>query len=328
MSERIIGISPYSKADDLIELNGCVTLDGVQERIDIPEKRHLILYNYSLTNGEILVPRNHDSIRVLLRPSMMKGHAQRDFEHLLLKGESTSDILKLRVQVWCKNTRWCSTQLNMKLIEVNGRKELCFDIPLSEVKEEIIISGFVTREAGNNKSELRKANSIFSVLSNCEDVSIQIDERKEIGGNHLPIVPENIGELLFDIHGLDNDFDLPVIKYSENLKEYFVRDDSKTVNATFMMAMFYFLDAYLKWLIFRCRYDVHDKNHKGLVETFSKYCGTTKSELVEIIEDKKYSENQVKTYLTLSHKLLKGIQVDSPVKYARELSQMIREEIK
>lgn len=328
MSERNISISPYAKADNLIDLKGYVSIEGVEEKIEIPEKRQLILYNYSLTNGDVIVPRKIDKFRIFLKPVFAKGHSQNDFYHLVLNGESSEKTLKLRLQVWCKNTKWCSNQLTLSLSEASGRKEIYFDIPISEVKEEVVVSGFVTREKGSNRNEPRKANAIYSVLSICDEISIQIDERKEIGSNHIPIFPEDIGELLFDIHGLENDFELPVIKYSEDFKEYFVRDNLKTVNTTFMMAMFYFLDSYLKWLIFKCKYDVHDKNHKGLVETFSKYCGISKATLVELVEEKKYSENQVKQYLTLSHNLLHGVQVDSPVKYAKELKLMIKEETK
>jgi hypothetical protein len=328
MSERNITISPYAKADNLIDLKGYVSLDGVEEKIDIPEKKQLILYNYSLLNGDIVVPRKLDSFRIFLKPVFAKGHSQNDFHHLLMNGESAEGTLKLRLQVWCKKTRWCSNQLSLNLNEASGRKEVYFDIPVSEVKEEVVVSGFVTREKGNNRNESRKANTIYSVLSTSDEISIQIDERKEIGGNHLPIFPEDIGELLFDIHGLENDFELPAIKYSEDFKEYFVRDNLKTVNTAFMMAMFYFLDSYLKWLIFKCKYDAHDKSHKGLIETFAKYCSISKANLVELVEERKYSENQIKQYLTLSHNLLHGIQVDSPVKYAKELKLMIKEETK
>jgi hypothetical protein len=134
--------------------------------------------------------------------------------------------------------------------------------------------------------------------------------------------------MVFDIKGLENDFDLPRIKCAKEFKEYFVRNDLKTVNSTFMMVIFYILDSYLKWLIFNCKYDAHDKNHKGLVESFSKYCAISKASLVELIEEKKYSENQTKQYLTLSYKLLLGVQTDSPIKYSKELKQMIKEETK
>jgi len=330
MSERIISISPYAKADNMIDLKGYVSIEGIEEKIEIPEKKHLILYNFSLANGEIVVPRNHDTLRIFLKPTITKGHSPNDFSHLFLNGESVEKVLKLKLQVWCKNTRWCSNQLSVNISDTTGRKEVYFDIPMSEVKEEITVSGFVTREKGGNANEIRKANSIYSVLSNCEDVAIQIDERKEIGGNHLPIDYEDLSnkDMVFDIKGLENDFDLPRIKCAKEFKEYFVRDDLKTVNSTFMMAMFYFLDSYLKWLIFNCKYDAHDKNHKGLVETFAKYCGISKANLVDLIEEKKYSENQTKQYLSLSHKLLYGLQADSPVKYAKELKQMIKEESK
>lgn len=326
MSERNIQILPYAKADNLIEIRGYVSIKGKEEIIDIPDKKHLILYNYSLSNGDVVVPRQFDSLQIVLKPVFSKGHSLADFNHLLLSGENIEKVLNLRLQIWCKNTRWCSHQLSINLNDITGHKEYTFDIPISEVKEELIISGFVIREVGNNISEKRKANAIYSVLSNCEEITIQIDERKEIGGNHLPIYPEDIGYLLFDIHGLDNDFELPVIKYSEDFKEYFVRDDLKTVNATFLMAMFYFLDTYLKWLIFNCKYDAHDKNHKGLVESFAKFCSVSKSSIIEIVEDKKFSENQSKQYLYLSNKLFRGLQTESQIKYAKELKQLIKDE--
>lgn len=328
MSERVISISPYAKADNLIDLKGYVLIDGVEEKIEIPDKKHLILYNYSLTNGETIIPRNYNEIKVFLKPSIIKGHSLTDFNHLVFANESIEKTLRLRVQISCKTTRWCSDQVVVNMSEINGRKEIFFEIPLSEVKGEITVSGFVTRELGKNASEIRKANAVYSIVSTCEEISIQIDERKEIGGNHLPIDPEDIGDLIFDIHGLDNDFELPRIKYSKEFDEYFRRDDIKVVNTTFMMVMFYFLDSYLKWLIFNCKYDGHDKNHKGLVEAFSKYCGISKATLIELVEDKKYSENQAKQYLELSHRLFKGVQTESPIKYSKELKQMIKAEIK
>lgn len=327
MSEQNIPILPYAKADNLIDIRGYVSIEGVEEKIEIPDKKHLILYNRLLANGEIFVPRNHDSFRIFLKPTIAKGHSQNDFSHLLLNGESIEKILKLKLQVWCKNTRWCSNQLTVNLSEANGRKEVYFDIPLSEVKEEIVISGFVIRETGSKVNETRKANSIYSVLSNCEEVAIQIDERKEIGGNHLPIDYEDIGELVFDIHGLDKDYEFPRIKCSNEFKEYFRKENVRTVEVTMMMAMFYFFDAYLKWLIFVCVYDEHDKNQKGLVGSLAELCEVSKSRLVEIAELTKHSEEQSKEYLTLSHSLFKGLQLHSAVKYSKYLKKLIKDEL-
>jgi hypothetical protein len=52
MSERIISISPYAKADNMIDLKGYVSIEGIEEKIEIPEKKHLILYN-GLQLGEV-----------------------------------------------------------------------------------------------------------------------------------------------------------------------------------------------------------------------------------------------------------------------------------
>ena len=330
MSERTITISPYAKEDSLIDLKGYVSIEGVTEIIEIPEKKHLILYNYSLTNDEVVLPREHNFLRIYLKPELAKGKSINDFSNLLINGEIPDRVLKLKLQVSCKTTRWCSNQLSINLNEINGGKEIYFDIPTSDVKDEITISGFIIRAIGIKKDELRKANAIYSVLSNCEDITIQIDERKDIGGNHLPFDYEDLKSkhMVFEIKGLENDFELPRIKCAKEFQEYFVRDDLKTVNSSFMMAMFYFLDSYLKWLIFKCRYDSHDKRHKALIETLARYCGISKTELIELIQEKKYSEHQTKNYLSISHKLFCAIQVDTPFKYAKELKRMIKNELK
>src|SRR5687767_262678 len=118
MSERVIPISTYLKADDLIDIRGHLFVDGIDERIELPEKKQLILYNYSLSNGDILLPRNHDRVRIFLKPVWRKARTQSDFNHMLLKGESPEIILRLRLQVWCKNTRWCSNQIAMNFSEI------------------------------------------------------------------------------------------------------------------------------------------------------------------------------------------------------------------
>ena len=100
MSERIIPISPYAKADNMIDLKGYVSIDGIEEKIEIPDKKHLILYNFSLANGDIVVPRNHDILRIFLKPTIAKGHSPNDFSHFLLNGESVEKVLKLKLQVW------------------------------------------------------------------------------------------------------------------------------------------------------------------------------------------------------------------------------------
>jgi hypothetical protein len=330
MSERIIPISPYTKADSLIDLSGYISVDSIKETIDIPKRKQLILYKYSLSNDNALIPRNHKSLKICLKPNLISGYEIDDFSHLLTEGEVPVKILKLILQVSCKTTRWCSDQYFMNLSEVNGLNQICFEIPISEIKGDIDVTGFVVRMFKSKINEPRKANSAFAVVSDCEEIQIQIDELKEIGGNHLPIDFEDLvnKNMVFDIEGLDNDYEIPRIKCAKEFQEFFVNDNLNTVNSAFMMAMFYFLDSYFKWLIFKCKYDQHDKNHRGLVNLFSKYCTVSKAELIELIQETKYSENQSKTYLSLSHKLFYGIQVNSPIKYSREFKQIIKEELR
>lgn len=219
-----------------------------------------------------------------------------------------------------------SEQKHIPLNEIGTKKTYVFEIPIIEVKELLTVSAFVLRGKGNSKTLLRKANTKYSILSESEEITIQIDERKDIGGAHLPIEPDNIGDKVFEIKGLDSETDIPRIKYSEEFKEYFTRDDLQTVNTTFIMSMFYFLDAYLKWLIFVSRYDGTDKKYKSVLDLFSRYCDITKPKLIEIIQMQKYSSDQTKEFLKLSQDLFNGLQTNSNFKYKKELLKIIKTE--
>lgn len=131
---------------------------------------------------------------------------------------------------------------------------------------------------------------------------------------------------MFDIAGLENDYELPRIKCSDEFEQYFRRDDLMVVTSTFLMAMFYFLDSYLKWLIFKCNYVQSDKNHKALVGLLSSYCSISKSDLIELINEERFSEKQTKGYLRLSKDLLIGIQTSTSLKYSKALKQLIKQE--
>jgi len=328
MSEKIILIEPYKTGVNLISLKGKVSLDGIENEIKIPERNHLNLFNYPLDSGIILTPRSHNTLTVNLTTHWEGATGIDDLKFLVHESEKPEEILSLVVEIWCKTTRWCSEQKHVSLNEIGTKKSYAFQIPINEVKELITVSAFILREKGSSKIFLRKANTKYSILSESEDITIQIDERKDIGGAYLPIEPDNIGEKVFDIKGLDSETDIPRIKYSEEFKEYFTRDDLRTVNITFIMSMFYFLDAYLKWLIFVSRNDSSDKKYKSVLDLFSRYCDITKPKLIEIIQMEKYSPEQTKKYLELSQDLFNGLQTNSDFKYKKELLKIIKEEDK
>ncbi len=328
MNERNIPISPYITIDDIINLEGYIIIGENQQRIELPDNKSLNLFNYTISGEASIFPRNYESFILCITPKWQKGFNEGHLQSLILDGELLFQTLKLKIQVSCKTSRWCSNQYSIDLLEVKNGISLEIKIPLSEIKDEITLSGFLIRIKTNGKNENRKANKIYSVVSKCEDVIIQIDEIKEIGGSHLPIDPEELGNLLFDIKGLDDDFELPRIKYSAELKEYFVRDNLNIVNTTFMMSFFYFCDTYLKWLIFTCKYDYNDKNHNALIDLLAKYCDITKTDFKNLIEEEKYSQDQIKGYLSLSSKLLYGIQYESKLNYKNTLKQMIKDEMK
>lgn len=326
MSEKTILIEPYQTGTNLIALKGKVSLDGLEGEIKIPEKNHLNLFNYSLESGQIVMPRQHETLTINLITRWAGATGTKDLQFLIDNSEKPEDVLSFVIEIWCKTTRWCSEQKHISLSEIGLKKNYTFQIPINEVKEVITISAFVLREKGNSKHLLRKANAKYSILSESEEITIQIDERKDIGGAYLPIEPDNIGDKVFDIKGLDIETDIPRIKYSEDFKEYFTRDDLQTVNTTFIMSMFYFLDSYLKWLIFVSRYDTSDKKYKSVLDLFSRYCNITKARLIEIIQLEKYSAEQTKQFLKLSQDLFNGLQTNTNFKYKKELLKIIKAE--
>ncbi|MEJ7683738.1 MAG: hypothetical protein WKG06_38930 [Segetibacter sp.] len=93
-----------------------------------------------------------------------------------------------------------------------------------------------------------------------------------------------------------------------------------------MASMSYFLDHYLKWLIFTSKYDESDKNQKGLIELFSRYCFISKGEIVQIIEKEKFSKEAIEGYLDLSQKLFRGFQLNKDFKYKNELIRLFKKE--
>lgn len=328
MSETTIEIKPYEIGANLISLKGKVLLDGIEDEIKIPEKNHLNLFNFSLDSGKIITPRLHSKLTVSLSTIWAGATGINDLKFLIDDLEKPEDVLSLVVEIWCKTTRWCSEQKHIPLTDVGTKKTYSFEIPINEVKELLTVSVFVMREKGNNKTLLRKANTRYSILSESKVITIQIDERKDIGGAYLPIEPDNIGDKVFEIKGLDSETDIPRIKYSEEFKEYFTRDDLRTVNTTFIMSMFYFLDSYLKWLIFVSRYDAADKKYKSVLDLFSRYCEISKPKLIDIIQMDKYSPDQTKEFLKLSQDLFKGLQSNSNFNYKKELLKIIKGEDK
>lgn len=326
MSEKTILIEPYKTGVNLIGLKGKVSFDGMEDEIVIPERNHLNLFNFSLESGKILIPRSHNTLSVNLSTTWENAIGINDFKFLVDETEKPEEVLSLVIQISCKTTRWCSEQKHVALNEIGTKKKISFDIQISEVKELLTVSAFVLREKGNSKSLLRKAHTKYSILSESEEITIQIDERKDIGGAHLPIEPANIGDKVFEMDGLDKETDIPRIKYSEDFKEYFTRDDLQTVNVTFIMSMFYFLDSYLKWLIFVSRNNPSDKKYKSVLDLFSRYCNLTKAKLIEIIQMDKYSSDQTKEFLKLSQHLFNGLQTNSNFKYKKELLKIIKAE--
>jgi len=322
MSERIIKIEPYKTYDDIIRLSGKVILPDGQTEINIPEERNLNLYNYEIENGIGIKPRDYSSLNLKVNLSWRQDSHIGMFDNLVLDTENPAEVLALRMQVQCEKTRWCGEQKKVELGVITKRAVFDFHIPLNEIKDHVKIVAFITREteAKNIFSEI--PTSSLAIVSSCKPLTIQIDEVKDIAGDYLPIGPGNIGDLAFDIQGLDDAFDLPRIFYSEDLKEYLTRDDLLSVNASILTALFYFLDQFLKWLIFICRLDINDKRHKSIVEMFATNCSISKEELTSIIEKEKLCAEQTKAYLELSKKLFKNVQLQ--YKYKRELRNLFK----
>jgi len=326
MSEIIIPIEPYVTYNDLIKISGRIFFNNQDIEIAIPENRHLNLYNYELNDSIQIIPRNHNLIIIKVSLAWKKDFQLSSLANLLPEGENPTEVLSFRLQVNCEKTRWCSEQKKIELSSINKMSLYSFEIPIDEVKNILRIQGFIVREFDAKGIHPNISDSTLAIISTSKELSIQIDELKEIGGEYLPIGPGNTGDLAFEISGLDNPFELPKIFYSEELKEFLTRDDLTSVNSSILTSLFYFLDRYLKWLIFTCRIDLNNKYHNSLIDLFSKYCVTPKEEIIDLIQKDKYGEAQTKGYIELSDKLFTGIQLQN--KYKRELKIIYKSEIK
>lgn len=326
MSERIIEIAPYKTYDDLIKLSGKVFIPDNDVEIEIPENRSLNLYNYELNDSVVITPRNYESILLKVTLSWKKDFNLSSLANLLTPNENPTEVLGFRLQVTCDKTRWCSDQKKIDISSITKRAVFSFEIPTSEVKGIIKIGGFITRETEAKNADFNIPDSSLAIVSICKELSIQIDEIRDIGGEYLPIGPGNTGDLAFDIQGLENPFELPKIYYSEDLKIFLTRDDLASVSSSILTSLFYFLDQYLKWFVFTCRLDVNNKYHNSLIDLFSRYTLAPKEDIIDLVECDKYSQEQVKGYLNLSLKLFHGTQIQN--KYKRELKNIYKSEIK
>ncbi len=326
MSERFIYIEPYKTYNDLIKLSAKVYFPELDLEINVPENRSLNLYNYELNDSTTIIPRSQGLITIRVSLAWKKDFQLTSLANLLPEHENPIEVLSFRLQVSCERTRWCSEQKKIDLSLITKRALFSFDIPLNEVKNILKVDGYITREVDAKGVQPNISESSLAILSTSKELSIQIDEIKEIGGEYLPIGPGNTGDLAFEISGLDNPFELPKIFYAEELKEFLTRDNMASVNSSILTSLFYFIDRYLKWLIFTCRIDTNNKYHNSLVDLFSKYCATPKDEIIDLVEKDKFCESQIKGYLDLSDNLFRGMQIQN--KYKRELKNIYKSELK
>lgn len=325
MSERIIHIAPYKTYDDLIKLSGKVLIPEIETEIELPPNRVLNLYSYELNESTLIIPRNYDTLILKINLAWKKDFQLSGLAGLLALGENPTEVLGFRLQVTCDKTRWCSEQKKIDISSITKRATFSFEIPITEVKGIVKVGGFIVRERETKNADYQVPDSSLSIVSTCKELTVQIDEIREIGGEYLPIGAGNTGDLAFDITGLENPFELPKIYYSEELKPFLTRDDLASVSSSILTALFYFLDQYLKWFLFTCRIDTNNKYHNSLVELFSRYCSVPKEDIIDLVEHDKYSQEQTKGYLDLSVKLFKGVQTQN--KYKRELKNIYKSEI-
>lgn len=322
-----IKIKTYEREDDIVRLNGKVVLPSSGEEITIPEDNYLNLFNYPMVNGQNLKPREKEKILLIqFKIEWEKGASLSDFERLVDESERAYNTLQLRSQCFCKESRWCSEQKKISLLEIGLDLDIKYEIPLNEVRGKVYLSLDITREITLKKKDTFKSTESYSIVSSANPIRIQIDEVKDVGGNYLPIKPEHIGDYVFELFGFTSDLQLPVIRYSEDLKDQFTDDNSLVTSSTFLASMPHFLDYYLKWLIFISRYDPVNKNQKGLIELFSRYCSVSQAEIVKVLEEDKYSKEAIEGYLNLSLKLFKGFQLNKDFKYKKDLLSLYKKE--
>lgn len=325
MSEKVIDVQPYLVKDNLVDIDATIALDNVSDIFQEKKTSKINLYNVELSNGEILIPRKFSTVLTIkIKPVWAYGDAKRDISELISAGENPENAVMLRVRIVCSKTFWTTEQVIFKLSEI-GKRDVEFKVFLKDVAEQIFIEAYLTRELKLANPEPRKAFLPYSIISQHEEFSIQIDEIESIGGNYLPIKAKDLKDVLFQIVA-DDAHTFPTIYYSNALEKLFRRNDLFSVNITFLMVMPAIMDQYLKWLVFRCQPDHTDKQQKALVEKIGNLTGYGKERLYEIMEGP--WEQKAEKFLELSHKLFEGIQTLGGVNFKKELLKYINQERK
>ncbi|MEO7924717.1 MAG: hypothetical protein ABIR30_13630 [Chitinophagaceae bacterium] len=330
MSERNISIDTYDKMDNLFGLECGAFIPSVNATIKMPGNQVLNLFNHFFEDGTRLRLRE-DNTTLYLRFCIFfnEGYSFKDLNFLVNEQENPFDVLCIRIQASCKKSKWCSAQKRISLSEISKTKEVEIEIPLSDTRDSISLSYYLTREIEAKRKTPKKASMPYSILSTGEDFKVLLDEVKDVGGNHFPIFPKTgMGDSLFRIEGLENSVIIPRIYYNDDFEEYFKRDDLLSVNSAFLTFSFYILDTYLRWLIFISSYDETDKEYRSFLDLYSGYCKESKNRISEIANMPKFSQEQTIEYFILSQKLFVGIQESKAINFKKELKGFIKEEFK
>jgi len=322
---NIIEVQPYLIKENLVKLNVTASLDNVKDTFPSDGAFKINLYNVELSDGKILIPRKTSSFLTLeIEIEWASGDAMQMLADLIAANEDAEDVLSLQLRASCPKTFWSSKQEKLKVSEV-GKKNITLKIAIADIAEQIFIESYFVRERGISQSQARKAAFPYSIVSRNDEISVQVDFIEPIGGNHLPIEPKDLKNLLFKLE-IEDPYAIPIIYYAEELEKVFKRDDLHTVNTAFLMIMPGFLDTYLKWLIFYCQPDQTNKEQKSLADKIAKLTGTNWTDIYDIMSSGK--EEKIDKYLELSKKLFEGIQTKSSINYKQELEKYINQERK
>ncbi|MEJ7683737.1 MAG: hypothetical protein WKG06_38925 [Segetibacter sp.] len=166
MSEKNITIKTYDKQDDLVRIIGKINLPNSGVELNIPENNSINLFNYPLPDGQNLRLREkEESLFIKISIGWEKGASLSDLQRLVDETERSYDILRVRSQCYCKESKWCSQQKKIGLLEIGKDALLVFEIPLNEVKGSIFVTVDITAETTLKKTKTFKSTESYSIVS-------------------------------------------------------------------------------------------------------------------------------------------------------------------
>ncbi|MBA3648838.1 MAG: hypothetical protein H0W62_09875 [Chitinophagales bacterium] len=329
MSINTIPIPSYRRKNNLVRHSIKIVFDGTDIEQSFGPAYDIDLYNLEV-GAKIIIPRIETKLlKIILSFDWEQGRNLSDVKDLLAKIENPMEEAHLRIQLYSPFSKFCLDQKVINLQDISIKNETEFLVDLSKVFGSLIIEYCIARDSAVKGDYFDIAEKPLSILSASKEIEIIIDdiETERTQKNFLPISPDDTGQFLFKISGLDNTgSELPEIHYHQDFDNHFKQDDLLCVDTAFMFSFLSFADNYLKWLLFKSIYDDQNKRYTALIDFISELVEVRSIELREIIINKPEAEDLIEIYLNYSKKLFENFQIKKKFKYKKHLKSLIEKE--